>query len=163
EDDVALHHLEEAHVRGLVETVELLEVADELGIEPAGAAILARLSTGCLASELSALGNRFAATRAETGCGVDSRPLDARDEQLDRAAGGSLDDDEVDDHDPEQRWEDQQQAAGNVREHRVGSGRSYLAPSPLRRASAASFFPSTHQVSKPSAYLGETRGFSNLS
>src|SRR5262249_62370149 len=44
EHDIAPHHLDEALVGRLVEAIELLELSDELGIEAAGPAILARLA-----------------------------------------------------------------------------------------------------------------------
>ena len=49
---------------------------------------------------------------------VDGRALEAGDHQLDRPAGRGLDDDEVDEHDAEERGDDQQEAADDVGEHR---------------------------------------------
>ena len=63
--------------------------------------------------------------------------------RVDGAARRRLHDQEVGEHDPEQRRDDQEQAAGEVCEH-------------YRRLPV--FWGSTHQVSTPISYFGETAG-----
>ena len=62
-----------------------------------------------------------------------------RDHQVHRPAGGRLDDEEVRQHDADQRRDHEQQPPGEVGEHQP-------------------FFGSSHQVSKPRSYFGGSDG-----
>ena len=90
-------HLEKALVRRLVESVELLDFLDALGIHPLPAPIAAAARRGTFAPRLA--------------------PLELRDHLLDRAARHELDDHKGDRQDPEQRGNHQEQALQYVGPH----------------------------------------------
>ncbi len=60
--------------------------------------------------------------RAEARRGLDAGALYLRDKLFHRAAGGRLDDDEIDHHDAEQGRDNQQQAADDIGEHGAPNG-----------------------------------------
>ena len=99
-----------------------------------------------------------AAAAADAGGRLDAVPADARDHLLHRAARRRLHDDEVDQHDAEERRDDQEEAAEDIGEHRAATV-ACSAPRPRAPPPSAA---STHQVSKPSAYFGTTRGPAEL-
>ena len=116
EPHVLAHHVQEALQRRLVEAVLLLQPLDQLGVEAAGAAVLA--GVGALRDVELALGSHLAgpgAGNARRGAYRAAGKL--RDRLLHRPAGRDLDDREVDHHDRKQRRDDQQQAADDVGEH----------------------------------------------
>ena len=120
EAHVLAHHVEEALKRRLVEAVLLLQPLDQLGVESAGAAVLA--GVGALRDVELALRPHLAGARAGNARrGAHRAAGELRDRLLHRPAGRDLDDREVDHHDREQRRDDQQQAADDVGEH--GSSR----------------------------------------
>ena len=153
EDGVALEHLPEAHVRGLVEAVELLQLLDEPRVEAARAAVPGR---GAAVGRPAGLRHVAPAVAGHARGGIAARALQARDHRLDGAARGDLHDGEVQREDAEERRDDEQEPPEGVGEHAL---RGVAWPRAGRAAASAG---STHQVSKPSAYFGATAGRPNL-
>src|SRR5262249_11867959 len=112
--------LEKPHRGGLVEAIELLELTDELGIQPARPAILAQDRR--LPASLSGPTRCLGAAPAQARRGLDGCPPDARRDPLDGPARRHLHDDEVDHHDPEQSREDQEKSANDVGQHVRATG-----------------------------------------
>src|SRR5215207_9176296 len=105
-------------MRRLVEAELLLELADELRIEPLRAAVArrGRVRAGSLGPRPGAAGEVAGPARdARRRAGVDA--LQLRDDALDRPAGRELHGDEGQEHDPEQRRDHQQHAAGDIGGH----------------------------------------------
>ncbi len=117
EGQVVAQHDEEALVHRLVEAELLLQFRDELRVQPLGAAIASRRPL-LLGRGLGAGADLGARPAAEACRGLDRGALQPGEDLLDRAAGGRLDDQEVEDHDPEQRRDHQQQAADDIGDHR---------------------------------------------
>ena len=101
----------------LVEAELALELLDEGRVEALRPARAARAAVAGRPRDRA--GELAAAARDPVGGGT-ADLLDLGDDLLDRAARCGLDDDEVDDHDPEQRGNDQQQAPEDVGEHLRG-------------------------------------------
>ena len=102
----------------LVEAELDLELLDEFGVEPLGAAVLEVCRLIRPAQDLALAAAGFAAfAAADPRRGVDIGALDLRDDALDRPAGSELDDGEGHQHDPEQGRDHQQQAFEDVGSH----------------------------------------------
>src|SRR5262249_30661312 len=89
---------------------------DDLRVETLGAPVLARdIAAALLRSLLLAL-NIAAAARESCGW-IDRGATKLCDDLFDRSARRHLDDDEVDDHDPEQRGDHQQNTPDDIGDH----------------------------------------------
>src|SRR5262249_1063401 len=115
EDDVVAHHLGEAHIGRLVEAVHALNFFDEAGIETAPAAIVAQLT-----GPLLTLRRRHFGALARNACRAwDVATLEPRNHLLDWTARRRLNDDEIEQHDPEDCRDDQKKAPNDISEHRA--------------------------------------------
>jgi len=92
---VVLHHDPQAFRRRLVEAVHLLDFLDQRRVQALGATVAA------------GTGHRDFGSAAGDAAGGAFKAFELGDHLLDRATGGGLDDDEVDQQDPEQRGDDQ--------------------------------------------------------
>ena len=90
----------------------LLQFLNKRGIETLGAAVLAGVITAAV------LHDDLAPSGAGDPLGHGVPDTSQVGENLfDRSPGGHLNDEKVDDHNRQQRWNHQQQAANNIRSH----------------------------------------------
>ncbi len=140
----------------LVKAKAYFELGNEIRIKALGAAVFP-------AEGVSAARARKGFAGAGAGdpfgdIGTDAGQL--RDDLLDRAAGGDLDDHEVDHHDREQGGDHQQQSADDVSAHDRGKpGEGYW----RFLSSAAARFASNHQRSVITPVRTGILGMPNLS
>ena len=168
EAEIVPDHREETLDRGAVESVHPLDLAHEFGIEPARSPVPpGEVSTGAR-DQFPAAGAGDA--RGDVDAGPDAGFADLREKLFHRAAGRHVNDDEVENHDPEQGRDHEQHPAQDVGGHRIRTAVRYRpssgAGSRVRRPAAAghrrsacsprhactrsAFASSNHQVSKPS-------------
>jgi hypothetical protein len=133
EDRVVPHHDQEPLPGRLVEPELPLQLPDQVGIDAPRGARVRRLAARRHPAARARLADAGAAHARRGLGGVAAKP---RDHEIDRAARRRLHDDEVGEHDADQRRDHEQQAAREVADHSVR----------------------THQASKPSSYFGETAG-----
>ena len=118
---------------GFVEPVHALDLGDNIRVQALGAAVTAAAGDFTLHAAGNPAGGTFEA-------------LQVGDHLFDRAAGGGLDDQKVDQQNAEQGGDDQQQTADDISQHAQFSCVSISVGVPLN---AASFAGSTHQVNNP--------------
>src|SRR6185436_1912406 len=114
EPGVVAQHDEEALPRGLVEAELLLELLDQLGIDPARGARRAFLTRTAARGCLRGTG------AAHARGGLPRVPANLRDHEIDRSARRCLHDDEVRQHDADERRHDEQEPAREIGDHAPG-------------------------------------------
>ncbi len=110
EANIVPHHLPEARERRLVEAELLVELGDQLRIEPLGAAIFGTAVIDSL------LGETIGAA-GQAACGIVGLPGELCDNLFDRAARRELDDGEGNRHDADDGRDHQQQTSEDIGAH----------------------------------------------
>ena len=155
EAQVVPHHGEEALDGRAVEAVHPLDLAHELRVEPTRATVPGRDVRSRAPDRLPSAGARDPRRHVHAPAGVGL--ADLREELLHRAAGRDVDDDEVEDHDPEQGRDHEQEPADDVGGHRLrpvfsgGRPRSGAAARPHRLGRKS---PAFHRIEWPSDIIG---------
>jgi hypothetical protein len=109
--------LPEAFAGRLVEAIELFQIRNQFGVQTLRAAVAA-LAGADGRTLLFVAAARVTAAARDACRGVNVLSFQLSDELLDRPAGRCLNDDEVDHHDGEQGWHNQQQATNDISRHR---------------------------------------------